>query len=324
VNTFDWIKRAEAAEAHVKELLEERDERDCRHFELQKRAEAAEAALAEAQRMSDHFRRASEANFANTETLGGQLREAMMSEELCAKCGHTRVEHSYNGPCYGICGDFTTLAEAERDVAAQQALKEVALAAEWQKRAEDAEARLREKEDTIWGLKQFNKAIGKHAEKASPKIMTRLRFCAAHGSCPDGAPTPEETLTLIADLERQIDEANSENDSWLTAVGALTERAEAAEAALAEAQRDAADMEEMLTYWQNKDCETQRQLHELSVKYTVALDQNREMREALKGVVHALGWHVDQGHAVAMDRKFLERGRAAIASQQPKGEPDEA
>jgi phage shock protein A len=121
-------------------------------------------------------------------------------------------------------------------------------------RAEAAEARVREleqawitqaesnkaKDDTIWGLKQFNKAIGKHAEKSSPKIMTRLRFCAAHGSCPDGAPTPEEMLTVVADLERQIDEANSENDNWLTAVGSLTERAEAAEARVQvlEAERD--------------------------------------------------------------------------------------
>jgi hypothetical protein len=287
VNTFDWIKRAEAAEAHVKELLEERDERDCRHFELQKRAEAAEAALAEAQRMSDHFRRASEANFANTETLGGQLREAMMSEELCAKCGHTRVEHSYNGPCYGICGDFTTLAGAERDVAAQQALKEVALAAEWQKRAEDAEARLREKEDTIWGLKQFNKAIGKHAEKASPKIMTRLRFCAAHGSYPDGAPTPEETLTLIADLERQIDEANSENDSWLTVVGALTERAEAAEAALA-----------LRNY-------TDEDYHRLHRAYCHTADQLREMGETLKRIA-----------AYGDNWAGANMARAVLASQQ--------
>jgi hypothetical protein len=124
----------------------------------------------------------------------------------------------------------------------------------WKARAEAAEARVREleqawitqaesnkaKDDTIWGLKQFNKAIGKHAEKSSPKIMTRLRFCAAHGSCPDGAPTPEEMLTVVADLERQIDEANSENDNWLTAVGSLTERAEAAEARVQvlEAERD--------------------------------------------------------------------------------------
>jgi hypothetical protein len=293
----------EEAEARVQEA-EERALQQWNHAQgnaravadLLKRAEATEAALAEAQRMSDHFRRASEANFANTETLGGQLREAMMSEELCAKCGHTRVEHSYNGPCYGICGDFTTLAGAERDVAAQQALKEVALAAEWQKRAEDAEARLREKEDTIWGLKQFNKAIGKHAEKASPKIMTRLRFCAAHGSCPDGAPTPEETLTLIADLERQIDEANSENDSWLTVVGALTERAEAAEATQDRLSREISQWKEQL------ECEKARA--------EAAAAALRKMREALE--------------AIAMTEKKYPNGswegqiaRDALASQQP-------
>lgn len=26
--------------------------------------------------------------------------------DRCAKCGHSRKEHSYNGACYGICAEF--------------------------------------------------------------------------------------------------------------------------------------------------------------------------------------------------------------------------
>jgi chromosome segregation ATPase len=50
-------------------------------------------------------------------------------------------------------------------------------------------------------------------------------------------------------------------------------------------------------------------LHELSVKYTVALDQNREMREALEDIERSGGtyWAV-------------ERARAVLASRQPDNE----
>jgi hypothetical protein len=30
-----------------------------------------------------------------------------MTDELCAKCGHPRAEHSINGACYGLCGEFS-------------------------------------------------------------------------------------------------------------------------------------------------------------------------------------------------------------------------
>jgi hypothetical protein len=26
----------------------------------------------------------------------------------CANCGHPRTEHSYNGACYGLCGEFVS------------------------------------------------------------------------------------------------------------------------------------------------------------------------------------------------------------------------
>jgi hypothetical protein len=29
-----------------------------------------------------------------------------MSEPRCARCGYERREHSYNGACYGLCGEF--------------------------------------------------------------------------------------------------------------------------------------------------------------------------------------------------------------------------
>lgn len=29
-----------------------------------------------------------------------------MSDLACAKCGHPRQEHSYNGACYGLCAEF--------------------------------------------------------------------------------------------------------------------------------------------------------------------------------------------------------------------------
>ena len=55
-----------------------------------------------------------------------------MSEERCANCGYPRREHSYNGACYGLCGEFVppqpepnwkaraTQAEAERDAIEQK------------------------------------------------------------------------------------------------------------------------------------------------------------------------------------------------------------
>lgn len=32
-----------------------------------------------------------------------------MPEEKCAKCGFSKSEHSYNGACYGVCGEFVSL-----------------------------------------------------------------------------------------------------------------------------------------------------------------------------------------------------------------------
>jgi hypothetical protein len=31
---------------------------------------------------------------------------AQSFNEGCALCGHSRAEHSYNGTCYGLCGEF--------------------------------------------------------------------------------------------------------------------------------------------------------------------------------------------------------------------------
>ncbi len=33
---------------------------------------------------------------------------AVSSTDRCAKCGHPRDEHSYNGACYGLCGEFVS------------------------------------------------------------------------------------------------------------------------------------------------------------------------------------------------------------------------
>jgi hypothetical protein len=32
--------------------------------------------------------------------------------DKCAKCGHPRKEHSYNGACYGLCGEFVECSSA--------------------------------------------------------------------------------------------------------------------------------------------------------------------------------------------------------------------
>ena len=33
---------------------------------------------------------------------------AVSSTDRCAKCGYPRAEHSYNGVCYGLCGEFVS------------------------------------------------------------------------------------------------------------------------------------------------------------------------------------------------------------------------
>jgi hypothetical protein len=33
--------------------------------------------------------------------------------DKCAKCGHPRKEHSYNGACYGLCGEFVECSSAD-------------------------------------------------------------------------------------------------------------------------------------------------------------------------------------------------------------------
>jgi hypothetical protein len=32
--------------------------------------------------------------------------DGAMTTDVCARCGHSRKEHSYNGACYGLCGKF--------------------------------------------------------------------------------------------------------------------------------------------------------------------------------------------------------------------------
>jgi chromosome segregation ATPase len=69
------------------------------------------------------------------------------------------------------------------------------------------------------------------------------------------------------------------------------DRAEAAEAALAEARAKAEE-------WRQEFRRSEADRHELSVKYTVALDQNREMGQALRaaepylsGIEPRTAWH---------------------------------
>lgn len=31
-----------------------------------------------------------------------------ITDERCARCGYPRKEHSYNGACYGLCGEFVS------------------------------------------------------------------------------------------------------------------------------------------------------------------------------------------------------------------------
>jgi hypothetical protein len=44
----------------------------------------------------------------------------LAGEKRCARCGRVREDHSFNGACYGVCGDFvepavrTPQAEVER------------------------------------------------------------------------------------------------------------------------------------------------------------------------------------------------------------------
>lgn len=33
---------------------------------------------------------------------------AVSSTDRCAACGHLRADHSYNGACYGLCGEFVS------------------------------------------------------------------------------------------------------------------------------------------------------------------------------------------------------------------------
>lgn len=32
---------------------------------------------------------------------------------MCANCGHPKSEHSYNGACYGLCGEFVAVTGGE-------------------------------------------------------------------------------------------------------------------------------------------------------------------------------------------------------------------
>jgi hypothetical protein len=49
--------------------------------------------------------------------MQGIAREALASvnKDQCAECGHPRKEHSINGACYGLCGEFVPIAPAEKE-----------------------------------------------------------------------------------------------------------------------------------------------------------------------------------------------------------------
>jgi chromosome segregation ATPase len=102
------------------------------------------------------------------------------------------------------------------------------------------------------------------------------------------------------------------DEGW---IAQLTARAEAAEAALATARRKLEARKTMLhvanAMWKSAQGEVEKQNAQL-----------REMREALKAWVNDFEDHTDSHPEWVLNH--YRRARAALASQQTKGEPNEA
>jgi hypothetical protein len=171
---------------------------------------------------------------------------------------------------------------------------------EWIKRAEAAEARVRELEQAWATQAEVNKSKDRKIAQTDYEIK-RLQ----------GNVTAAELSLIECD------------DNWLTAVGALTERAEAAEAALADVSAaigsvrfmdppDGGDvsLSEQVRRMRETLEAAERQLHELSIKYTVMLRRLREMSDAADAVCQ-FDWSGNDSDAAAA----IDRLRAAIASR---------
>jgi chromosome segregation ATPase len=173
--------------------------------------------------------------------------------------------------------NFQALQESEADLARTQA------------RAEAAERRVRELEEQVVRAKMDFDGRPTNFAQAEVSLNTDIIK-----SLEVRAEAAEAALVKV---QNDCDEWEADYARVVLLHVAERERANAAEAALADAKAHIGVLK--------------IDLHKLSVKYTVALDQSREMREALHGLVRYSGDYAGSNGAV------WEFARAVLASTQP-------